>query len=65
MKLILNMLDDIVDFYSIMVGSSKKIDELFNQILEQLKSEIDLQKSLISVSLRIDTIYNLNVINGN
>lgn len=65
MNIILNMLDDILDFYSIMVGSSKKIDGLFMKILEELNNEINLQKSLISVHSRIDTISNLNIINLN
>ncbi len=64
MDLILNMLDDIIDFYSIMVGSSQKIDGLFRKILELMNNEIDLQRSLITVNTKIESISNLNLING-
>jgi len=64
MNLILNMLDDLIDFYSIMVGSSQKIDGLFRKILELINNEIDLQRSLITVNTKIESISNLNLING-
>ena len=64
MNLILNMLDDLIDFYSIMVGSSQKIDGLFRKILELMNNEIDLQRSLITVNTKIESISNLNLING-
>jgi hypothetical protein len=47
-----------------MVGSSQKIDGLFRKILELMNNEIDLQRSLITVNTKIESISNLNLING-
>lgn len=56
LHLLINMLDDLIDFYSLMIPYSKKIDSLFRKILELLNVEYELQQRLISISNRIESV---------
>ena len=54
------LMNEILDFYSVMIGKSEKIDKLFKKILEELTKEVELQKRLISITSKIDSINNLS-----
>jgi len=53
------ILDEIIDYYGLMIGHSKKIDKLFFKLLEEITKEVNLQKQLLIVRGKLDSAINL------
>lgn len=60
MNTLLYVFNIVMDYYILTYGKSERIDKLFGQISEALKEEIYLEKSLLNISSKIDSINNIN-----
>jgi len=57
--ILIHLASEIIDYYCVMFGHSKEIDEMFGKLLKELSDEVDFQEKLVGVNAKIDTINNL------
>jgi hypothetical protein len=56
MNTLLYLFNLLIDFYMIMYGKNEKISKLFEDILNNIREEIEFEKSLLSFNAKIDSI---------
>jgi U3 small nucleolar RNA-associated protein 15 len=60
MNTLLYVFNLLIDFYMIMYGKNEKISKLFEDILKNIREEIEFEKSLLNFNAKIDSISQIN-----